>query len=284
MDKMTCLLAAGLFLTSITADITAAGAVKSIELPAGVTRCLSNNYTSFKAANRYVINNNGWNIGAASNPHYQYIFEGTNGSYYFGWKWSWNNVSDNNILSYPEVIAGDSPWAPSADHPADIPFRAGEKRVTSTFDITENFSGTSGRLTYDLAYDIWVISNTVKLDNIKPGDITCEIMIWLDSSVNNIPGNLKPSGSIEANGTTFDFYTKPVWGGPDHFWIYAAFNAKDPVLKSANFDITPFFSYLIERKIIDPQDYISTVELGTEIAVGTGITIISNYSVNVSDK
>jgi|GEM_PF-786476 hypothetical protein len=284
MDKMISMLASCLFCTLITSDITAAETVKSIELPAGVTRCLSNNYTSFKVANRYNINNNGWNAGAASNPHYQYIFDGTNGSYFFGWKWSWNNVSDNNILSYPEVLVGYSPWAQTSEHPADIPFRAGEKNVASTFDITENFSGTSGRLTYDLAYDIWIISNTSSPDNVKFKDVTCEIMIWLDSSVNNIPGNLKSSGSIEANGATFDFYTKSVWGGPDHFWIYAAFNAKEKVLKSANFDITPFISYLIERKIINPRDYVSTVELGTEIAVGTGITIISNYSVNISDK
>lgn len=95
---------------------------------------------------------------------------------------------------------------------------------------------------------------------------------------------MSPVGSINANGTTFDFYLYPTAGGSDHYWIYAAFLPRTKINKSSGFDFTPYFKYLFDKKIIDPKDYVCTVELGTEVAIGSGETIISNYSVKVVKK
>lgn len=261
------------------------GEVKPDGLPSGVTAYYSYNYASFNIENRYDVFNNEWNAGAASARPYEYIFEGTNGSSYFGWLWSWQNTNNLTVLAYPEVFCGKKFPFKNDNQPGDFPFPAGERKVESTFDITEIIL-PYGQNTFDLAYDLWVVSNS-SLPRIIPfQEVKCEIMIWLDST-NCYPGDpiiSNIAGSLEADGRTFDFYCASNWGGLDHKWIYAAFNTRSPILKSARFDITPFLSYLVDKKVIDSNDLVCTVELGTEVSAGSGMTVISNYSVNVVDK
>jgi hypothetical protein len=245
------------------------------ELPSGVTMYLSSNYASFRIGDRYVIEQNEWNIKYAAEPSYEYIFEGNNGGF-FGWKWLWNNKKDG-VLSYPMVSCGEWEGHYSA---AGFPFPAGERRVISTFDITEDTSPAvvNGRNSYDLAYDIWVEPH------FSAKEAKCEIMIWLDSA-DCMPAALDcRAGSINANGCDFNFYSVPAEYFKTGNWHYAAFQAVKPVLKSAHFDITPFFDYLIEKKIINAKDKVFVIQLGTEVHMGSGTTIISNYSVTVTKR
>ncbi len=226
--------------------------------------------------------NNEWNSGQASPPYSEVIFTGdTNGGTYFGWQWSWNNANTWTVLSYPEVLCGQSPWSPSLIHSSGFPFAIGSTNVKSTFNIIQTINESLSRgNTYDLAYDIWVISNTSDTNNFTSTNIKCEIMIWL-ASERCEPDGVTPTTFIPANGISWGYVMKTGQGGSPHGWTYAAYDAVTPVFDSpaGGFDITPFLSDLVSRGVIVNGDYVATVELGTEVAIGAGMVFISNYSV-----
>jgi hypothetical protein len=279
---IACSTALGNSKSSSTAGSSQSSSTNS--LPSGVTAVVSNNGGTISINSRYLLNNNEWNVEAAPAPYNECIFLGSlNGTTFFGWQWSWNNTNDYNVLTYPEVLCGDSPWSPNPSHPADFPFTISNHTVSSSFNISQTTSPAFGGDTYDLAYDIWIISNTCNTNSFSSTNIKCEVMIWL-ASTNTIPDGLNPSGSISANGYNFNFYCNSNQSsGTTLSWIYAAFSAGSAIqiLKETNFNITPFLAYLTNNGILNPGDYVCTVELGTEIAIGQGITVISNYSVNV---
>ncbi len=253
-------------------------------LPAGVTAFKTNNNDQIIINSRYQVNNNEWNVQYAKTPFSETIFYGsTNGTGFFGWQWSWNNNNQYTVLAYPEVFCGDSPWAPLTNHPMDFPFIIAGHQLTSSFNISQTTSQAFGGNTYDLAYDIWIISNNSNPAAFTSTDIKCEVMIWL-ASANAIPDGISPTGSLSANGYNFNYYYATNQGGSPHYWIYAAFSAGSgtQIFNAAAFDITPFLSYLTNKGVLNPSDYVCTVELGTEVAIGAGITVISNYSVVVS--
>jgi len=258
----------------------------STGLPDSVTSFKTNNNDQIVIDSRYMVNNNEWNIQHTSFPCSEIIFKGnTRGSDYFGWKWSMNNPDQYTVLTYPEVFCGDTPWAPSATHPVDFPFTIAGHGLTSSFNINQTTTTAFGGNTYDLAYDIWIISNTSNPASFTSKDIKCELMIWL-ASANAIPDGLAPTGSITANGYTFNYYYSPTQGGSPHTWTYAAFSAGSgtQIFNAASFDIAPFLAYLTNNGVLNPGDYVCTVELGTEVSIGEGITVISNYSVVVTTK
>jgi hypothetical protein len=232
----------------------------------------------------YVILNNEWNAGAASPPYSETIFRGASaGSSFFGWSWSWNNASQWTVLTYPEVLYGRSPWSPAGFHTAGfVPFTIGGHTVHSTFDISLSTTPVSGFDTYDVAYDIWILSATADPASFSASDIKCELMIWLDSR-NTVPDGLAPTGSLTANGSDFGYYYAPDQSsGTAYHWIYAAFSPPSAILQSADFDITPFLTYLTDQGVLSTGDYVASVELGIEVAIGAGQMIVRNYSVTVA--
>jgi len=253
-------------------------------LPAGVTDVKSDNNDSITIDSNYAVENNEWNYQAASQPYSESIFQGvSNGTSFFGWQWSWNSSNQGTVLSYPEVFCGWSPWLPAGFHSPGYPYAIAGHTFHSTFDITMTTSTISGGDTYDLAYDIWIIKSTSDPTNFTASDIKCELMIWLDSK-NATPDGVAPSGSLSANGYTFDYYYSPNQSsGTTYNWIYAAFSQSTPIYTSpvGDFDITPFLTYLTTNGVLSPDDYVATVELGTEVAIGAGQAVIRSYSVTV---
>lgn len=251
-------------------------------LPAGVNAYGYNNNSLIPIAGGYTVINNEWNLQAATGGS-ETIFADTNssGAVFFGWQWNWGNSTTYNVIAYPEIFYGSSPW--SSTHTAGFPFSITGHTVTSSFNISMETLQILNWDTYDTAYDIWIISNTSNPLSFSAGDIKCELMIWL-SSLNAIPDGLSPSGSMTANGYAFNYYYHPGQSsGTAYSWIYAAFSAGPAVqiFNESSFNITPFLDYLTNIGVLNPGDYVCTVELGTEVAIGQGMTVISNYSVTV---
>jgi hypothetical protein len=274
-------LAAALLVGSLGGCASGARAAEP-PLPDGVAASKSGPGESLPFEDRFSVNNNEWNAQAASKPYSETVFTGASGGKdFFGWSWSWRNSNPYTVLSYPEVFLGQSPWAPGSKPMGFSPFTVGGHTLRSSFDIEQTTSPIGGWNTYDLTYDIWILKSGTDLGHISASDIKCELMLWIDSR-NAIPDGLSPAGALEANGRRFNFYCNPSQSsGTSYSWIYAAFSATKPLLKCADFDITPFLTYLVDRGLIGASDYVSTVELGTEVAVGSGRTIVRDYSVTI---
>jgi hypothetical protein len=250
--------------------------------------------------NRFLVKNNVW--GNPSTPFKQYIFQGSNNiiisavtnvspadstsfiytnnpGTFIGWDWEYSNNA--SIAAYPEVFCGHSPWELDT-HSAGFPFTAGNHRLTASFNIGNTTLDFDGGNQFDVAFDIWIISNTGNPAIVSNIDIKCEIMVWLDFT-NGIPYGITPTNYVAANGSNFGVVITTTSAGTfPHPWTYVAyFLSAGTYFNSTNFDLTPFITYLISSNVINSNDYICTVELGTEVAFGKGRTWISNYSVNI---
>jgi serralysin len=258
-------------------------------LPDGVTEVNGDDWNRIMTDDGYVLNSNPWNKTAAAKPYAQKIFKGvSNGTSFFGWQWFWNNTNDYTVLAYPQVFCGWSPFGPmgTIGHMPGYPYTIGGHSFHSTFDITMETHPVMGQEVWDLTFDLWILDSSCNPANFGRRDIKCEIMVWLDSKNSLLPRWLgSPNDTMTANGYTFDYYFyehQADGNGPDGTHLYAAFSSQTPIHSSNDFDLTPFMTYLVNHGILTANDYVTTIELGTEVIIGSGQTIVRNYSVTVN--
>ena len=257
------------------------------DLPLNVTEYNYEDWTRINVDERYVLNANPWNAELSPYPYAQSIFLGDeDGKAFFGWQWYWMN-DDVWVLSYPEVFCGYSPFGTMGElgHTEGFPVRIGTHSFKSTFDIVINTSSVESRDIWDMAFDIWFLFSTSNPDNFGRLDIKAEMMIWLKYT-NQLLFYLydEPHDSFTNNGITYDYFRDPAFpdgNGVDGAHYFTAFLATTPVLSSDDFDITPFISYLIDNGVLTESDFLTTIELGTEVVKGRGEVIIRDYSVTV---
>jgi hypothetical protein len=237
-----------------------------------VIRQSSMDFDSFSLDGGYIIMNNTWNRQATTGPHKQRIFlKESGGKAAFGWNWQWGQST--NVVSYPEVLYGDSPWDTNVRSAPGMPFLVGTKEVTIDFAVDLEAKGI-----YNMAFEFWVVSKTPAFRR----DITHEVMIW------NANNGMLPAGSyydeVSFGGIKYDvFYGKnhgDASGGSLNKWDYIAFEAHTPVL-SGPLNLSQFIDYLIEEGILNNSLYITTIEFGNEIVQGTGNAEIRDYKVNI---
>ena len=221
----------------------------------------------------YLLSNNTWNRDAAHGPHQQAIFMSDAGEKQsFGWSWRW--PSSDGVVSYPEVIYGDTPWDQKPRHgTADLPMRMGSHRMTADYDVSYQASGIC-----NLAFEFWTVSSLPA----SPSAITDEVMIWIDNK------DMTPAGAwtdvFTLHGTTYDVFLHEGHGDASgknsKRWTYVAFLARKPVLKGP-LDITAFAVFLQSKRILGNDLFITSLELGNEVITGTGRTEVRGYKVTV---
>jgi len=107
-------------------------------------------------------------------------------------------------------------------------------------------------------------------------------MIWTASAW------LSPAGrrvdSMEVNGVTYDVYMEPhqrdASGRNANTWIYVAFVPTKVVLRGP-LDITAFTDYLLQHETLTTDHYLTSLELGNEVSVGTGIAEIRDFAITI---
>ncbi len=234
---------------------------------------LGNDFATLPLDGGYLLSNNTWNRDAAHGPHQQAIFTSNAGDKpSFGWSWRW--PSSDGVVSYPEVIYGDSPWDQKPRHgTADLPLRVDSRRMTVDYDISYQASGIC-----NLAFEFWTVSSLPA----SPSAITHEVMIWIDNK------DMTPAGvwtdDFKLNGTTYDVFLREGHGDASgknpQKWTYVAFLARKPVLKGP-LDVTAFAGFLQSKKILGSNLFITSLELGNEVMTGTGRTEVRGYKVTV---
>ena len=188
--------------------------------------------------------------------------------------WRWNAPGERSaVLSMPEIICGDKPWDTPLRLRSEFPFHAGAKRLQASFDIDLKAEGR-----YDMAFSLWAVS---KLPAIKE-NISLEIMIWTVDA--GVPHYGVKTSTFQTGGMTFDVYVKPDQGvitGPDPFsWKLVEFVARKPLLKGS-IDFGDMIDFLLERKLLARDHYLTSLELGNEVSDGTGTVEIRKLEFNV---
>jgi hypothetical protein len=223
---------------------------------------------------RCILANNVWNSDAAGRGFEQEIFqEDLDGKPALGWRWRSPWQMWPVIAAYPEIICGNKPWDQPIGTYEGLPFHPGEKQITANYDILLEASGR-----YNMAFSLWAVSALPP----SPATIRCEIMIWIAN------GGQRPSGvlraTVEVGGTLYDTYINEhqhdASGASQNEWTYVAFVARAPVLHGP-LEISKFLDTLQPLKILTPNLWITDVELGNEIADGSGIAEVQNFALRL---
>lgn len=211
----------------------------------------------------FVLDNNVWGKGSLTDYQQCITAKQNDTSTVFGWNWSWPNIG-GNVKSYPEIIFGYKPFG-STTTTQLLPKKIADLQSAvvsfSSFATTINGSG-------NLAFDIWITdSQTPTQSNIKH-----EIMIWLERKIQQPAGSLIEHVTID--GSTYDYYRGPL------SWDYIAF-VKTSTNKVTSVNISDFLTYLKNKNHISESEYLATIEFGNEVISGNGMTVITNYKVEI---
>jgi len=231
------------------------------------------NFASTTVGGRYRIFNNGWNAKANTGPHRQKVFvKEVNGKPIFGWVWKWFG-GGTDVASYPEIQVGNSPWVGEVAPDSGFPFRVGSKKVVVDFDVSMHASGS-----YDLAFEFWTVTSPV----VEKRGIAHEVMIWLAENRLGPAGSLVATATIGGNQFRIFFSRNhgDASGANSNTWTIISLLADKPILHGP-LDIGAIIDYLLQNRLLDSNVYVACLELGNEVAAGSGKTEVRNYAVRV---
>ncbi len=217
----------------------------------------------------YILNNNVWNKGDRTD-YTQCIFaHSETPPTTMGWRWDWPGDA-REIQAYPEVMVGDSPWD-AEPVTGGLPLPVGARDVLVTYTAAISATGQ-----WNVAFELWLTSDPAPAEQ----NITDEVMIWI--ARNDLMPGPPVYDKVTFDGVAYTVHVAPghgdASGGSAATWKYIAFVAREPQL-SGKLNMNHFLDYLVEKQVIEPDRYIASLELGTEIRSGKGEFILSAYEV-----
>jgi hypothetical protein len=215
---------------------------------------------------KYWINNNVW--GQNSGSGWQCIWDTSTSGNTIGWgtSWSWSGQS-NSVKSYASSVLGWH-WGWKNSN-TGLPIQLSANRSVNTgwnYRVTQN-----GAVTMNVAYDLWLHTISNPSYNNNPTD---EVMIWLYRS-----GGAGPVGTRQATvsigGTNWDLYRGNIG------WNVFSF-VRTTNTSSSTLNLRDFLSNLVSRGWMSNSKYLTSVEAGTEVFIGTGQLDTNSYYANVA--
>jgi hypothetical protein len=188
-----------------------------------------------------------------------------------GWRWDWPGTG-RQIKAYPEVMVGNSPWD---DVPATgaLPVPVSARDFFVTYDASMQAAGR-----WNVALEMWLTSGLPPAE----GNITDEIMIWVDA--NELTPGPPTYDILSIDRAKYSLHISyshgDASGGSAESWSYIAFYSREPQL-AATLNIGKFLGHLLENGIIQDDRYIASIEMGTEVASGTGEFVLSTYEITL---
>lgn len=223
-------------------------------------------------ANGWYTFNNVWNSNGLVENRDFFIESTTNPSNMsrgttFTWTFPVTTQSGAPVRAYPEIIFGPAPMGggqKASDVGGVFPLQVSS---LASLDINYDVSITGNRSGFNVAFDIWLTN--------APGAsgaaaVTNEIMIWAHTG--DFPAFGTVVGTYVQDGVTFTIY---------HMDKYTAFVANTDQFK-ATIDFAAMLDKLIALGIVSPNEYLASVELGSEVFSGTGSLTIHNLDISAT--
>lgn len=175
-------------------------------------------------------------------------------------EWSYGANPEGNILAYPSLTLGYKPWAEFGSK--FLVGRIDELRELA-IDAEVSIGGQTGG--FNVSYDLWLTDTPAGTAE----SITAEVMVWTHPGELDWRG-LEPSHRYSGQGFTASVYHIPgMTAGTNLEWDYLAV-VIDGGRLDGSVDIAAILRYLVRQGLIEADDYLSSVELGPEIARGSG--------------
>jgi hypothetical protein len=194
-------------------------------------------------------------------------------------RFAWDFASDVfDVKSYPEILVGQRPGTPSSTI-AGLPRAV---RDLKSVNVSANVvTSCSKACQYSNDFDLFLQASTTPATTWNP---STELMVITETSWMNDPNIYKEPvvGRVTVGGISFKvvhtLLTNPTTNTAWNYVAYIAEN-KNP---SFSLDLKAFLDDAVARGIVKDTEYLATVEYGTEVVYGSGVTRILNYSVHVN--
>lgn len=212
---------------------------------------------------KYWLNNNLW--GQDSGSGWQCIWDNYQSGQTIGWgtNWSWSG-QQHSVKSYDSVVLGwHWGWKTSG---TELPVQLSANRDI----VTDWRYRVSGSGTMNVAYDLWLHSIPNPDWQHNPTD---EVMIWLYRTGGAGPVGT-PQGTVTIAGTSWTLYRGNIG------WNVFSF-VRNSNTTSANLRLQDFLRNLVNRGWLSNTKYLSSIQAGTEVFIGTGQLDTDAYTADI---
>jgi Ca2+-binding RTX toxin-like protein len=229
---------------------------------------LSSDFSAYKSG-EYTVFNNVWGKGSLVNgtDFYQSVtFNTTNITTGVTFSWSWPTSLTGQIVAYPEIVWGDSPFYDGADETHSYVSKVSDLR---NFAVDLDLDVTSGSQYCNLSFDLFLTSKPLG----DSSTVTTEVMIWLDNQITRQPWGTVNMGTITDRGHTGTIYFYE--GGSAADYIAVVF---DKPWLDGSIDIKKVLTDLGAKGLLSIGDYIGGHQFGAEVTGGSGSFTINSIS------
>jgi hypothetical protein len=213
---------------------------------------------------KYWINNNLWGQSSGSGTQCVWGNSVSGNTISWGTSWNWSGQS-NQVKSFSSSVLGWH-WGWMIGNTGLPTQLSANRNVNTSWQYTVNANGT-----FNVAYDGWFHTIPNPTFENQPTD---ELMIWTYRA-----GGAGPAGTLQGRvtlaGTQWDLY-RGVVGSWNVFSYVRVTNATN-----VSFNIRDFTSDLVNRGWMSNTKYLTSVQAGTEVFIGSGTLNTTGYSTNV---
>lgn len=177
------------------------------------------------------------------------------------------------VHAFPDIGFGQDAWSratSSAGKPFPLSIANLEKYLVN-YDV--EFGGTTAG--YNVALEMYLTSSPQG----GAATITNEVMVWIHTGGWKPAGG--PVGSFSDTNYSGQIYSYPVYESGLHFEYTAILaNGDDP---SGTIDLKAIMARLKTLGIIEGTEYISNIQLGAEIAAGSGSLTVNKLQLDIKN-
>ncbi len=252
------------------ASIVDASIVCADDLKSSTNTCLDTG-TIRSGTGKYWLNNNVWGRPSNDNTSQQCIWldclSGEELSWGTGWTWA---DGGNSVKAYPSVVLGWQFGVGTKVSNTGLPLQLSAlSAIESGWNFTVNTVGI-----LDVSYDI-LLHTIPNPDGSGSGanEPSNEVMIWLYTAGLLSPNGTLVPGAITLGGTSWDLWEGQATSNP---FLTDTF-VRTTNTNSSVLNISDFLNYLVSNRGLDSSKYLTSVQAGTEVAVGSGELDTSSY-------
>lgn len=216
---------------------------------------------------KYYLLNNLW--GANTGAGEQCIWDVGSNSSSIEWSTKWNWSGQFQVKSYDSVVLGWHWQKPTTSYLTGLPLQLSSNQpVQTVWSYTINQIGPN--TTFNIAYDLWL--HTIPNPTWDaPSD---EVMLWLYEQ-----GNIHPVGSPVAT-VNLDGTSWTLWEGSGS-WRVHTFVRSTTTTTGQSVNLNDFLQYLVANRGLSSNNYLTGVEAGSEVWLGSAELDTGSYSTDV---
>ncbi|HUL54886.1 MAG TPA: hypothetical protein VLT83_15900 [Opitutaceae bacterium] len=207
----------------------------------------------------YLLENNVWNVAAArpGRAWSQSIFcDRATGA--MGWRWNFAG-EDATLKTFPELIFGKKPFDNYVSTTPRLPAPLTACRLVIDYDYVANATGV-----YDTSTDIGFTDSAAAGER----NIRAKLMIWFDHQhLPFFPDRRKIRATI--SGRAHEVFIDRDHAGADGRWVFIALLPEN-LPRRGELHLADYLAYLVRVGALEPEWFLASVEIGSEIASGSG--------------